>query len=231
MRFGPSMSAAVSARLEEAGRERSARRSPFASAILGARCDRPATSVTASRPNRCMIWSRTVGTGSRAPSFPISASCGHGLPADDGVPLCIGGGPAHQVALVVGEELLQLYREGVHQEGEDAIPGRQVDVGVVPFGGGDLGDAAFHQRFAARDQLDDGRPPGGEIGLDGADRRGALHAGQQTAEEALLRSLEGGERRRLGIRVQDVSPKTTPVAFSASSILAWITLKAPAQAP
>ena len=33
--------------------------------------------------------------------------------------------------------------------------------------------------------------PGVEVGLDGADQRGALHAGQQMAEKALLGALEG----------------------------------------
>ena len=117
---------------------------------------------------------------------------GLGFPADDGVAVRIGGGPAHQIAVVVGEGLLELHREGVHQEGEDAVPGRQVDIEVVPFRGRDLGDAPLHQRFAGRDQLDDRRPSASEVGLDGADQRGALHAGQQVAEEALLGALEGG---------------------------------------
>ena len=129
---------------------------------------------------------------------------GLGLPADDGVALGIGGGPAHQVAVVVGEGLLELHREGVHQEGQDAVPRREVDIEVAPFRGRNLGDAAFHQRLAGRDQLYDGGPAGTEIGLDGADQRGALHAGQQMAEEALLGALEGGQCRRLGIPVQRV---------------------------
>ena len=126
------------------------------------------------------------------------------LPADDGVPLGIGRGPAHQIAVVVGEGLLDLHREGVHQEGQDAVPRRQVDIEVVPFGRRDLGDAPFHQRLACRDKLDDGGPSGIEIGLDGADQRGALHAGQQMVEEALLGALEGAERCRLGVPVQRV---------------------------
>ena len=74
MRFSPSMKAAVSARLAEAGRLRSASRSPLASVILSTRRDRPVTSATASCPNRCTIWSSAVGTGGKAASFSISAS-------------------------------------------------------------------------------------------------------------------------------------------------------------
>ena len=66
------------------------------------------------------------------------------------------GGPAEEIAGVVGERFLQLHREGVHQVGEDGVPGRQVDIEVVPLRDRDVGDAAFHQRFAGRDQLDDG---------------------------------------------------------------------------
>ena len=84
------------------------------------------------------------------------------------------------------------------------IAGREVDIEVVPFRGRELRDPALHQCLAGRDQLDDGRPPGIEIGLDGADQRGTLHPGQEMAEELLLGALEGGERRRLGVPVQRV---------------------------
>ena len=74
MRFPPSMKAAVSARLADAGRERSARRSPRASEILSTRRERPVTSATASCPKCCTIWSSADGTGGSAASFSISAS-------------------------------------------------------------------------------------------------------------------------------------------------------------
>ena len=62
------------ARLAEAGRLRSAKRSPLASEILNTRRDRPVTSATASCPKCCTIWSSADGTGGRAASFSISAS-------------------------------------------------------------------------------------------------------------------------------------------------------------
>ena len=65
LRFSRSMKAAVSARLAEAGRLRSARRSPRASEIFSTRRDRPVTSATASCPKRCTIWSRAEGNRSR----------------------------------------------------------------------------------------------------------------------------------------------------------------------
>ena len=74
MRFRASMKAAVSARLADAGRLRSARRSPRASAIRSTRRDRPVTSATASCPKCCTIWSSADGTGGSAASFSISAS-------------------------------------------------------------------------------------------------------------------------------------------------------------
>ena len=85
--------------------------------------------------------------------------------------------PRHEVAVIVLEGLLQLHREGVLQEVEHVLAGRQVDGKVVPLGGRDLGDAAFHQRLAGGDQLHHRRSAGIEVRLDGADQRGALHGG------------------------------------------------------
>ena len=127
-----------------------------------------------------------------------------GLLADHRIAVCVPGGPAQQVAGIVGERFLQLHREGVHQVGEDRVPRGEVDVEVVPLRGRDVGNAAFHQRLAGGDQLHDRRPPRREVGIDGADGRGALHSGQQMAEEALLGALEGRQCRRLGVPVQRV---------------------------
>ena len=68
------MKAAVSARLADAGRERSARRSPLASVIFSTRRERPVTSATASWPKRWTIWSRADCTGGKEPSLWIRAS-------------------------------------------------------------------------------------------------------------------------------------------------------------
>ena len=68
------MKDAVSARLAEAGRLRSARRSPCASVIFSTRRERPVTSATASCPKCCTIWSSADGTGGSEASFSISAS-------------------------------------------------------------------------------------------------------------------------------------------------------------
>ena len=127
-----------------------------------------------------------------------------GLLADDGIAVVVPGRPAEEIAAVVGEGLLQLHREGVHQVGQDRVPRGEVDVEVVPLGGRNVGDAALHQGLAGGDELHDRRPARGEVGVDGADGRGALHAGQQMAEEALLGALEGAQCRRLGVPVQRV---------------------------
>ena len=63
--------------------------------------------------------------------------------------------PREQVAALVGERLLELYREGVGQELDDGLARGEVDGEVVPLRSRDLGDAPFHQRLAGRDQLDD----------------------------------------------------------------------------
>ena len=123
----------------------------------------------------------------------------HGLLAQHRVAVGVEDGPREDIAVVVGEGLLQLHREGVGQKIEDVLAGREIDGEVVPFRGGDLGDAPLHQRLAGGDELDDGRPPLLHVRLDGADQRGALHRGQQVAEEALLGALEG--RQRGGLRV------------------------------
>ena len=151
------------------------------------------------------------------------------LAANDGIAVGVGRGPAHQVAVVVGEGLLELHREGVHQEGEDAVPRRQVDIEVVPLGGRDLGDPAFHQRLAGRDQLDDRRPPGIEVGLDGADKtEGHFMPVSRWPKNLCFVPSKADSAADLAFLLSVSSPWTMPVAFSASSMFWWITLKAPA---
>ena len=68
--------------------------------------------------------------------------------AQDRVALGVGHGPAHEIALIVGERFLQLHREGVGQILQARLPRRQVYGDVVPFRDGDLGDAPVEQRLA-----------------------------------------------------------------------------------
>ena len=125
-----------------------------------------------------------------------------GLLADDGVAVVVEHRARHDVALVVGERLLELHREGVGEELDDGLARRQVDIDVVPLRCRDLGDAPLHQRLAGGHQLHDGGTPCVEIGLDCADKRRALHRRQQMSEETLLRTLEGGHRGGLGVLVE-----------------------------
>ena len=122
--------------------------------------------------------------------------------AQDRVALGVGHGPAHEIALVVGEWLLQLHRECVRQIFKARLPRRQVDGDIVPFRDGDIGDAPVQQSLAGGDQLDDAGMTCLKIGLHGPDQRGAFHCGQEMAEETLLRALESRQRGGLGVLVQ-----------------------------
>ena len=116
---------------------------------VSTRRDRPVTSATASPPKRCRIWSSAACTGGKAASFSIKRIAGgHGFLAQDRGALGVGHGPAHEIALVVGERFLQLHREGVGQIFQARLPRRQVDGDIVPFRDGDLGDAPVQQRLA-----------------------------------------------------------------------------------
>ena len=125
-----------------------------------------------------------------------------GLAADDGVAVRVPGGARHQVPLVVGEGFVKLDGERVLQEVEHVFARREVDREVLPLRCGDLGEAAFHQRLAGGDELDDGGSVPFEVALDRADQRGALHRGEQVSEEALLGALEGGPGGGLRVPVE-----------------------------
>ena len=77
--------------------------------------------------------------------------------------------PGRQIALAVREGLVELHREGMGKVVQHVFPRRDVTADVVPLLGWNLRQAAFHQRLASRDDLDDGRMACGEIGLDGGD--------------------------------------------------------------
>ena len=113
------------------------------------------------------------------------------LLALDRVAVGVEHGPAHEVALLVGEGFLQLHRKGMGQIVENQLPGCQVDGKIVPFRGRYLRDPPFHQCFVGGDELNHGRAAGVEVRLHGADQAWAFHGGEEMAEEALLGALEG----------------------------------------
>ncbi len=75
---------------------------------------------------------------------------------------------------------------------------------VVPFAGGNLGDAALGEGLAGRDDLHDGGAVVVEVALDGLDQRRALHRREEVREETLLRAFEGAAGGGLGPGVADV---------------------------
>ncbi len=122
-------------------------------------------------------------------------------------------GPRAQIALAVGEGLVELHREGVREVVENVFPRGEVDLDVAPFGCRDEAEPSLHQRLAGRDDLDHRRMPFGEVPLDRADQRRRFHRGEEMAEEALLGALEGGARRGLRLAIQrPASPSLTAEA-------------------
>ena len=130
---------------------------------------------------------------------PITA--GDGLAALHGLAIAIDR-PRGEIALAVGERLVELGREAVRQIIQHVFARRDVDLNVAPFLGRNLGKPALHQRLAGRDDLDDGGMASRQIALDGGDQRGRLHRRDQMVEETLLGALEGRPRGGFGLRVQ-----------------------------
>ncbi len=126
-------------------------------------------------------------------------AAGDGLAALDGLAVAEDG-PRREVALAVGERLVELHREGMGEVVENILARRDVDADVVPFLGRNLGEPALHQRLAGRDDLDHGGMAVGQVLIDRADQGRRLHRGQQMAEEALLGALEGRAGGRLRLR-------------------------------
>ena len=125
----------------------------------------------------------------------------HGLAALHGLPV-----PEHrargQAAVAVGVLLEQLRRERVSEIRENGPTRSGVDHKVAPLLGGNIGEAPLHQRLAGGDELHHGRVAGLEVALDALDQRRRLHGRKQVVVEPLLRALECGPRRRLGLRVE-----------------------------
>ena len=175
------------------------------------RRDLPVISATASCPKRWISWSRADWTGGEGGEFlDERVAGGDGFLAEDGVSVAVDGGPAHEGSAFVGEGFVELDGEGVAQVVEDVFARREVDGDVVPFVGGDFGDAAVHEGLAGGDDLDDASASVGEVVVDGAEERGALHGGEEVAEEPLFGALEGGEGGGFGGAVEGPGP--VPVA-------------------
>ena len=120
------------------------------------RRERPVTSATMSVPKRWTIWSSAPCTGGKRRQLldqPVAAR--DGLAALHRLAVAIDR-PRREIALAVGEGLVELGREGVREIVEHVFARRDVDLDVAPFLGRDLGEAALHQRLAGRDDLDDG---------------------------------------------------------------------------
>ena len=139
MRLSPAMKAAVSARLAEAGRLRSARRSPDESAMRKhpARASGDLGDGLAAETVEDLVQRRLHRRQCRELLDQGIAGSDRFL-AQDRVAFGVGHGPGHEIALVVGERLLQLHRECVGQIFQARLPRRQVDGDVVPFRDGDI---------------------------------------------------------------------------------------------
>ena len=97
-------------------------------------------------------WTDSRGTG-HWPSW-LCEDIGNRSVYTLGYPASILAKPAKKEMNLVGERLLKLHREGVGQELDEGLAGREVDVDVVPFGRRNLGDSPLHQRLARGDELD-----------------------------------------------------------------------------
>ncbi len=146
---------------------------------------------------------------------PVAAQ--HGVAAEDGLAVAEHR-PRGQVALGVGERLVQLHRESVGEVVEHVLARGDVDLHVAPLLGRDGGDAPLGQRLAGRDHLHHAGVPGGEVRLDRADQRRRLHRGDQVVEEALLGALERRARRRPGPGVQRLRPAVPAGAGDAGGL-------------
>ena len=111
-------------------------------------------------------------------------------------------GARAEVARAVGEGLVELDRETVCEIVEHIFARRDVDIDIGPLLGRDIGQAAFHQRLAGRDDLHDRTRACGEVSLHAGDDARRLHRGDQMVEEALLGAFERRARGRFGLAVE-----------------------------
>ncbi|OAF07695.1 hypothetical protein AXW67_29520 [Bradyrhizobium neotropicale] len=138
--------------------------------------------------------------------------------------------PEAEIALLVGEGLIELDRKGMGEIVEHVLARSDVDPDVDPLLSRDLGETALHQRLACRDDLDDSGVSNLKIALDRADQRRRLHRGQQVPEEALLRAFEADRAADLACPFSvPVSPMMLTARIAASRLL-WMMLNASAYA-
>ena len=229
MRFPPSMKAAVSARLADAGRERSAKRSPRASEILSTRRDRPVTSATASSPKCWTIWSSADGTGGNAASFSIRASRrataswqSTGLPSPsntgrenrlpsssvNGSWSCTGKAWARN-SMTVSRGVRSTERSSHSEAGISAMR-RSISASPV------------ETSWTTADRPEVRSPSIARIS------EGHFMAVSRWPKKRYLAPSNADRAAALALRFNVSSPSTMPVAFSASWMFRWMMLKAPA---
>ena len=203
MRLVPSMNAAVSARLADAGRV-------FNGQALAGGIHDAKHPARAPGDLRDLAVAEVVknlverGRHRRERGEPLDERVARGqrLLREHRVAVLVHHRARHQVPLLVGEGLVELDGEGVREEVEHVLARGEIDGEVVPLRGRNFRDAPFGQRLAGRDELHHRRAPRFEVGLDGADEGRALHAGEQMPEEPLLRALERGIGGGLGVAVE-----------------------------
>ena len=83
--------------------------------------------------------------------------------------------PRSEITLTDGVGLIQLHWERVLQIRQNIFTRRDVHAHIVPFFGRDVRETPLHQRFAGRDDLDDGGVAGLQIALDRADQGRRFH--------------------------------------------------------
>jgi hypothetical protein len=82
-------------------------------------------------------------------------AAGDGLAAFDGLAVTHDR-TGRDLAVAVGEGLVELNGEAGFEVGQDIFARRDVRPNIVPFLGRDVGQTPFRQRLAGRDDLDDG---------------------------------------------------------------------------
>lgn len=130
---------------------------------------------------------------------PITAL--HGLARLDRIGLLVDHGPRVQIAVLVGIDFKELDREGMGEIVENIFARGDVAGKITPFRSGYFGQAALHQRFAGRDDLNDGGVAGFQMPFDRGDQARDLHRRDQVIEEALFVGLEGRARGAFGVRL------------------------------
>ena len=100
---------------------------------------------------------------------------------------------------VVGGVVLELLRRERGREIiEHVFARRHVDLQIVPVRRRDLVEAALHQRFRGRDDLNDRGVSVGEVDVERLDQGWDGHGGEQVHEEALFGAFKGAAGCRFG---------------------------------